>query len=120
MGPLRAFWDAAAQLDPAARALDEGVQFPLCRPEPLEHLFVRAGIRDAAVRSLEIPVVFRHFDDFWAPFLGGQGPAAGYLMSLAAERRDRLRDLARSRVPIRADGTIELSARAWAAAGIAA
>ena len=29
---LRYFWEAAAELDPAAIALDEGRRFPICRP----------------------------------------------------------------------------------------
>src|SRR5207244_13110877 len=40
---MRYFWDAAVALDPAARKLDEGVRFPLCRPEPLAALFREAG-----------------------------------------------------------------------------
>src|SRR5262249_39684135 len=32
---MRHFWDAAVALDPAARDLDEGPRFPICRPEPL-------------------------------------------------------------------------------------
>ena len=120
MQPLRLFWDAASELDPAAGPLDEGVQFPLCRRDSFEQLFHQVGLRNVVLRSLEIPTVFRDFDDYWAPFLGGQGPAPGYAMRLPAERRDRLRELIRSRLRRRDDGTIHLSARAWAARGIAA
>ena len=45
---MRHFWDAAAELDPAAAPLDEGVRFPLCRPEPLAALFATAGLRGTA------------------------------------------------------------------------
>jgi SAM-dependent methyltransferase len=120
MGALRRFWDAASELDPTAALLDEGVQFPVCRRESFEQLFNQVGVRNVVFRSLEIPTVFRDFDDYWAPFLSGQGPAPGYVMQLPAKRRDQLRDLIRSRLPIRDDGTIRLSARAWAAMGIAA
>jgi hypothetical protein len=40
---MRYFWDAAGALDPRARELDEGVRFPLCRPEPLQALQITRG-----------------------------------------------------------------------------
>ncbi|MGQ0543721.1 MAG: hypothetical protein ACT4P3_00095 [Betaproteobacteria bacterium] len=61
--------------------------------------------------------MFRDFDDFWTPFLGGQGPAPGYCMSLSEERRAALRERIRAALPIAADGSIPLIARAWAVRG---
>jgi len=116
---MRLFWDAACALDPAARDLDEGVRFPLCRPAPLQELFEQVGLGTVQVQPLEIATEFRDFDDYWTPFLGGQGPAPGYAISLNSQRRGRLRDLIRSRIPVKTDGTITLTARAWAAKGIA-
>ena len=58
-------------------------------------------------------------DDYWAPFLGGQGPAPGYVRSLPPERRARLRDRIRRHLPGALDGTISLTARAWAVKGTA-
>jgi SAM-dependent methyltransferase len=49
---MRQFWDAAGALDPRARELDEGVRFPLCRPEPLQALFTGAGLADVSARSM--------------------------------------------------------------------
>lgn len=114
---MRYFWDAAAELDPAARALDEGPRFPLCQPTALADLFAGAGLQRVEVRAIDVPTRFRDFDDYWSPFLGGQGPAPGYAMSLAEPRRAALRDLVRSRLPSAADGTIALLARAWAVRG---
>ncbi len=114
---MRHFWDAAATLDPAARELDEGQRFPICRPEALERLFTEAGLEDVAVRAVDVPTVFRDFDDYWSPFLGGQAPAPSYAMSLTEERRAELRERIRSGLPTGADGAIHLSARAWAARG---
>jgi len=85
---MRRFWDAAAALDPKARALDEGVRFPSCRPEPLRKLFADAGLREVAVEAIDVPTLFADFDDYWSPFLGGQGPAPGYCMSLAESDHD--------------------------------
>ena len=111
---MRRFWDAAVALDPAAAELDEGRRFPVCRPEPLAALFQQAGLRDVQGRAIDVPTVFRDFDDYWSPFLGGQAPAPGYCMSLPEDRRAALREHIRAGLPIRADGSIHLIARAWA------
>jgi len=114
---IRRFWDAAIALDPAAIEFDEARRFPLCAPGPIESLLRNAGLRDVAVRAIEVPTVFRDFDDFWSPFLGGQGPAPGYLMSLDEDRRLELRERIREELPVAADGSIALVARAWAGRG---
>lgn len=116
---MRAFWDAAAALDPAAAALDEGRRFPLCRPEPLAALWQAAGLDGVEVRPIDIPTHFRDFDDFWMPFLGGQGPAPGYVASLAEAQREALRERLRASLPVDAGGALRLTARAWAVRGYA-
>jgi SAM-dependent methyltransferase len=116
---MRYFWDAAVELDPAARALDEGVRFPLCHLQPLAALFREAGLSSVEVRAIDAPTPFRDFDDYWTPFLGGQAPAPGYCMSLDEERRAALRERIRAKLPFRADGSIHLVARAWAVKGVA-
>ena len=111
---MRAFWDAAVDLRPDAAKMDEGVRFPLCRPEALTELFTRAGLRRAEVTAIDIPTRFATFDDYWHPFLGGQGPAPAYAMALDETARTRLRDRMRERLPLQPDGSISLIARAWA------
>jgi SAM-dependent methyltransferase len=115
---MRHFWDAAVALDPAAAALDEGRRFPLCHPAPLEALWRDAGLRDVEARAVEVATPFRDFDDFWTPFLGGQGPAPSYTMRLDPGRRARLRAHLHEGLPIAADGAIALTARAWAVRGL--
>jgi SAM-dependent methyltransferase len=115
---MRHFWDAAVALDPAAGELDEGLRFPICQPEPLAALFHSAGLQAVEVRALDVPTVFRSFDDFWSPFLGGQGPAPSYTMSLNEEARAQLRERLHATLPRSADGSICLSARAWAVRGV--
>jgi SAM-dependent methyltransferase len=115
MAMLRHFWDAAAALDPAVADQDEGRRYSLCQPDSLSRLWTDAGLTEVAVRGAEIPTVFRDFDDYWTPFLGGQGPAPGYVKSLAEPERNALSDLLRSRLPA---GTIALTARAWAVRGL--
>jgi SAM-dependent methyltransferase len=120
MQMMRRFWDAAIALKPAAEKLDEGVRFPVCRPEALHSLFSSAGLANVLVRAVEVPTVFRDFDDYWTPFLSGQAPAPGYCMSLSEEDRRALREGIRRSLPIREDGSIHLIARAWAARGVKA
>lgn len=112
---MRFFWDTAVALNPSAASMDEGARFPLCRPEALEKLFVAAGLQGVAVEPIDISTPFEDFDDYWQPFLGGQGPAPAYAMSLDDDARARLRDRIRERLPIAANGSISLTARAWAA-----
>jgi SAM-dependent methyltransferase len=114
---MRCFWNAAKALDPMAAALDEAARFPNCAPAPLEALFEAAGLSRVTTRAIDVPTRFRDFDDYWSPFLGGQGPAPAYAMSLSEDRRTALRELIRSSVPTAPDGSIRLTARAWAVRG---
>lgn len=115
---IRRFWDAAVALDPAAHALDEGPRFPLCHPHRLTALFQDAGLAAVEARAIDVPTLFHDFDDYWSPFLGGQGPAPGYAMSLDEQRRTALRERLRTTLPSRPDGAIPLIARAWAVRAI--
>ncbi|MFG2271157.1 class I SAM-dependent methyltransferase [Streptomyces chartreusis] len=118
MGFLHAFWTAAAATDPGAAALDEARRFPGCGPEALHRLWTDAGLGDVSTTAVEVPTVFADFADLWDPFLTGQGPAPGYVATLAPAARDRLRDALRARVPIASDGSVRLTARAWAVRGV--
>ncbi len=107
----------AAELDPAAAQLDEGRRFPLCEPRALVRLWQEAGLVEVQSTGLEVPTPYRNFEDYWQPFLGGQGPAPGNVASLGRERLEALRERLRARLPTRPDGQITLVARAWAVSG---
>jgi hypothetical protein len=117
MQMMRQFWDAAVALNPPAKDLDEGVRFPVCQPDALQNLFHSASLERIVSDAIDVPTVFRNFDDYWRPFLGGQAPAPGYCMSLSEGDRAALRERLRGSLPIRHDGTIHLIARAWAVKG---
>jgi hypothetical protein len=118
MQMLRYFWNAAIAIDPTAKELDEGNRFPLCQPSALEALFQEAGLKNVETRAIDVPTIFRDFDDYWSPFLGGQGPAPGYAMSLSNEQRKALEERLRTVLPVSSDGAIDLIARAWAVRGV--
>ncbi len=111
---MRYFWDAAVQLDPNLAALDEGLRFALCKPQPLTELFAAAELEHIEVRAIDIPTPFSGFEDYWQPFLGGQGSAPAYVMLLEEPARIRLRESLRERIPVQSDGSISMIARAWA------
>lgn len=115
---MRYFWDAANVLDPAAASSDQGRRFPLCNPHALAELFQAGNLANVEVRAIDIATHFKDFDDYWSPFMGGQGAAPTYLMSLDEEKRVELRERLRSDLPFAADGSIPLTARAWAVRGI--
>jgi hypothetical protein len=85
----------------------------------LEGLFKTAGLAGVEAWLIDIETRFRDFDDYWTPFLGGQGGAPGYVISLPEGKRVALREHLRGRLPFETDGSISLFARAWAVRGVA-
>jgi hypothetical protein len=118
MQMMRHFWNAVTALDPVARDLDEGRRFPICSPDALTNLFQNMGLSNVQVYPIDISTEFKDFNDYWSPFLGGQGPAPGYAISLSEERRARLRERVYNSLPFALDGSIPLVARAWAVRGV--
>lgn len=116
---MRAFWQAAVALDPAAADLTEDRRFPFCTPQGLAALVEEAGLTVAARTAIEDESVFRDFDDYWRPFTLGAGPAPGYCAKLPEDRRERLRARLDETLPRRADGSIALPLRAWAVRAVA-
>jgi len=117
MQMLRIFWEEAVSLDPAAAARDERTM-PLSRHSELSSLWLAQGLLAVGERPLVIEQRFASFDDFWRPFLGGEGPAGGYVASLTDARREALRTRLRQRLfDGQPDGPMALEARAWAVKG---
>jgi trans-aconitate methyltransferase len=114
---MRQFWDAATSLDSAAAAHDEGSRFPFTRPGPLRELFAGAGLEGVVTEPIDVPTVFADFDDYWTPFLGGTGSAPAYVATLPPTALAALRTEVRAHLPIAADGSIALTARAWSVRG---
>lgn len=114
---LRYFWDEAVAADPRAAVLDEAERFPLCREGAMASAFRSSGLARVEATALMIPTEFASFDDYWAPFLQGTGPAPSYATSLDPAGREVLRERLRRRLQVDVDGRIRMRARAWAVRG---
>jgi trans-aconitate methyltransferase len=117
MEMMRHFWDAAIAVSPDDATLDEAGRFPICQPDALRALWQEVGLTAITVQAIDVPTVFQDFEDYWNPFLGKQGAAPTYLASVNSETQGRIRERLQTRLVPTADGTIALSARAWAVQG---
>jgi SAM-dependent methyltransferase len=112
-GPLSLFWEAARELD--ADVEDES-QLAGAREGHLAQLFQEAGLHEIEQSALSVSVEHPSFEEWWEPFTLGVGPAGGFAVGLDAKRQARLRELCRERLPA---APFVLTARAWAARGLA-
>jgi len=108
---LRIFWDTAKEIDPEAVAFDQGSRFPMCTEAGIRKVMKASGHENVRVQALDIVTAFASFEDYWQPFLEGQGSAPTYIASRTPEMQGKIRDRLQSRLP---DERFELPARAWA------
>jgi SAM-dependent methyltransferase len=117
MKMLRVFFDEAIALDPAIEPEDEA-HMPLSKRGELAALWTAAGMENVTETSLEITMHFESFDDYWQPFLLGQGPAGAYAAKLTKDRQAALAERLRKRlIGDSPDHPFDLQARAWAVKG---
>lgn len=113
-GPLSLFWDAARRLDPNVH--DESL-LAGAGQGALTELFGRADLQNIEEGDISVDVGYGSFEEWWDPFLLGVGPAGSYVAQLDPERQARLRDFCEEMLPA---APFAVSARAWAARGLAA
>jgi SAM-dependent methyltransferase len=114
---LRAFWDAAREVDPErAAAVDEGAVMRWSGEGDLADLWRAAGLAHVRFGALVARARYDGFEDLWAPLPTGIGPAGAFCASLDEERQAALHDALRRRLGV-GDDPFELTARAWAVAG---
>jgi ubiquinone/menaquinone biosynthesis C-methylase UbiE len=114
---LRAFWDAASEVDPARAAVaDEGRVMRWCAEGELAELWRQAGLQDVRFAQIVVGAEYSDFEDLWAPLPAGVGPSGAFVKSLDEEQRATLHNAYRNRLGV-GDGPFELTARAWTVAG---
>ena len=119
MQMLRVFWDAAVSINSAAEKSDEK-HMPLCRSGELASLWEQAGLLNVHEQPLNVSMRFNSFEDFWNPFLLGQGPAGAYVAGLDQTHLATLQNEVKRRLPFtqgQDDARYELFARVWAVRG---
>jgi SAM-dependent methyltransferase len=114
MEMLRAFFDAALEIDPDAP--DEGRLMRFCREGELGELWASGGLTDVETGALWSIGEYAGFDDYWEPFTTGLGPSGAYCASLDPARQEELRAACFRRLGSPAGG-FTLRARAWYATG---
>ncbi len=112
-GPLSLFWHAARLRDPE---IEDELERAGAREGHLATLFDAAGLREIEEAVLSVSFEHSSFDEWWEPFTRGVGPAGAYTASLSAERQAELRETCRTMLPA---APFVLTARAWAARGLA-
>lgn len=112
-GPLSSFWQAARVLDPD---VEDESQLAGAREGHLAELFDAAGLREIEETAVSSTLEHPSFEEWWEPFTRGVGPAGSYVAKLSAERQAELRETCRRSLPT---GAFVLTARAWAARGLA-
>jgi SAM-dependent methyltransferase len=117
MDLIRHYWDAAAELGLLGEARHQGERFPICQPGALAQAFRAAGLAQVQDGALALEMRFADFDDYWQPFLGGQGPAPAHAVALDPAARERLRQRLQQQLAPASGGPIVLGARAWVARG---
>lgn len=89
MQMLRLFWDAALAVDPTAP--DEARTLRFGREGEVAELLDEAGFGEIVETTLEVTSTYSGFDELWAGFLAGIGPAGSYCVGLSEEARAAVR-----------------------------
>ncbi len=111
---LRAFWNAARELDPEVP--DEGLTMRIRTAEALARLWRDGGVATVGTTSLVVRAHYIDFAELWDSLQLGVGPAGAYCRSLDEQRRAALRDGLFGGLGSPA-GPFTCEARAWAVRG---
>jgi SAM-dependent methyltransferase len=106
-GPLSLFWRAVHDIDPAAPG---EADLPGSREGHLAELCEAAGLSHIEPMTLTVTLELATFEDWWAPFTLGVGPAGDYVASLDDARRDVLRTRCAQLLPA---APFQVDASAW-------
>ncbi|MDR7234262.1 class I SAM-dependent methyltransferase [Agrococcus sp. BE272] len=114
-GPLGVFWEAVASLHIADGPPPSEAARPGSREGDLARILADADIARAREVPIAVTVAFASFDDWWAPFELGVGPAGDHVAGLDRAARQHLAARCRALLPA---APFEVRAVAWAAVGM--
>lgn len=120
MDMLRLLSDAVVEIEPEADA-GHARHTPLGGDGELRALWQQSGLAAVEEASLEMPLAFASFDDFWQPVLAGSTPVTALIAGLPPDKREAVKSSLRTRLgKERADGPFTLHAKARAVCGLVA
>ncbi len=116
MTMLRAFWEAAREVDPEAERFDQARSQNYTREGELGRLWGQCGLNEVRTGPLVVEAEYTDTDDLWLPLVATDGTPGRYLAQLAEPDREKVRRglLERLGSPT---GPFRLTARAWYASG---
>jgi len=106
-GPLSPFWLAARDVDASAPHEDD---LAGSREGHLAELAGDAGLTDVMSTALSVGIGFASFEEWWAPYLLGVGPAGSYAATLPQDHLDAVKQRCRELLP---DPPFEQESKAW-------
>jgi ubiquinone/menaquinone biosynthesis C-methylase UbiE len=115
----RILFDTAAMLDATANERRaRNYTRPMTRPGELATAWHKAGFENVQEGTLTIRMEFASFFDYWAPYVGKEGPVAEYVSTLSADQQQKLKDaVERAYLDGEHDGVRSYAATAWVVRG---
>jgi SAM-dependent methyltransferase len=115
----RLFCDTAAAISPGGEEFRARIfGRPMTQPDRLEAAWRRAGFTDIETATLTIRMDFVNFADYWAPYIGRDGPYAAFVSRLDQDSRSELTDaVQQAYLAGMGDGLRSYTANAWAVKG---
>jgi SAM-dependent methyltransferase len=115
----RLFCDTAAAVSPGGEAFRRRIfGRPMTQSGALMRAWQQAGFVEVEETTLTIRMDFESFDDYWAPYVGGDGPYAAFVSTLDDMALTTLTDAVRQAyLGGLDDGPRSFAASAWAVRG---
>ena len=115
----RILFDTAAMLDPLANERRaRNYTRPMTRPGELARAWHEAGFENVHEGTLTIRMEFTSFADYWAPYVGKDGPVAEYENGLSTDHRQRLKEAVElAYLDGEQDGVRSYASSAWVVRG---
>ena len=111
-------WGAAMAVDPTAGARRE-VEGRFSKAGRLSTLWNECGLKQIEETELNVSANFASFEDFWLPYLEGQGHGGSYVKGLPRDLQETLRErVLQNILGKKAEGAFSLKAQAVAVRGI--